>query len=245
MVRDYLSEQSLYVMQNQYGLIKIGRSLNPEQRRRALETCEDCRISLVHVRPNEGCREEEFHLRLHQHRLAGEWFDGTEEARGAVQAALAGDTNLSWPFRFDPAGASAWLDGFWARQDQAHVQREIGRSHNRLRDLNRASWVWDAVLWDLHWLMEAGIRPIGSVDRGPDGEVIQRTWVEGQELIVPRFTADLSAALSLWPSFDRPSDWSGSIIDCCKSAIDARRRHWSKRKGMRAASFRPLIAREF
>jgi hypothetical protein len=241
-VRNYVPNQALYVMQNQHGLIKVGRSLDPELRRRALEYSEECSISLVLVRPNEGHREEEVHLQLGEHRVAGEWFDCTPQARRAIEAALAPDQCVAWPCTLDRAGAKAWLEGFWERQDTAHIQREISRAYSRLRDMNEPGWVWDGVLWDLHWLMETGIRPSGSVERDANGAVVQRTWVEGQELMVPRFTAERAAAMTLWPEGDRPAEFPGSVVDCCKAAIEARRARWRNRMGLRRAGSKPIAS---
>lgn len=41
--------EHLYVMQNQFGLVKIGKSVDVELRRRRLSKADNCEITLVHA----------------------------------------------------------------------------------------------------------------------------------------------------------------------------------------------------
>lgn len=231
--RTYLPEQALYVMQNEFGLIKIGRSIDPHHRLRALESTEACAISLIHFHPGQGRREEQVHLLLEEHRIAGEWFSGSDESRAAVEAALLVETDAEWAFVHDVEGSDRWLKGYWDRQGNSYVRREISRFHNQVQRLEQVGWVADSLFWDLHCLMEYGERPRGTFDRDENGIVVERTWIDGHAFVVPRFTTEIDAALSLWPEQDRPTVWSGTALECCVAAMDARRVRYRERNGIR------------
>ena len=74
------TSQHLYVMQNEFGLIKIGRSIAVESRRQNLQQTDRCQIEIVAVFDFWGSLEETIHLELEEFRLIGEWFAGDEEA---------------------------------------------------------------------------------------------------------------------------------------------------------------------
>jgi hypothetical protein len=75
------------------GRVKIGRSANPEMRRRGLQSSTPALLTLVHVtdeRDDSSYVETTAHHLLAAKRLAGEWFDVTqEEAIAAVREAMA------------------------------------------------------------------------------------------------------------------------------------------------------------
>jgi len=100
------SDQHLYVMQNEHGLIKVGRSVDPERRRLALQISCWCRLELVAILPNRGGEEEWTHMQLATHRLGHEWFAGTLEAKHAVSRLLCLGTVIIWPFDLIEALAS-------------------------------------------------------------------------------------------------------------------------------------------
>ncbi len=52
--RPSIEDQHLYIMQNEHGFIKVGRSENPEKRRRSLEIHERCKISIVGIFSSEA-----------------------------------------------------------------------------------------------------------------------------------------------------------------------------------------------
>lgn len=75
----------LYVMQAVSGRVKIGRTADPEKRRRSLETASGHRVFLIAALPNMGRRELSIHIRLKAYRLIGEWFSGTPEGQAAIE----------------------------------------------------------------------------------------------------------------------------------------------------------------
>jgi len=73
------------------GLLKIGRSSKPEERRRALEASHAFRMEIVSVFPQKGHLEQEVHRRLahcrYAHGAGTEWF--VVDRRSALETILA------------------------------------------------------------------------------------------------------------------------------------------------------------
>lgn len=115
-------------MQNEFGLIKIGRSIDVERRRLTLQSTERCRIQTVEIYTGCGDMEEDIHLDMDDHRLAGEWFDGSDESRATLCELISCDNPpIGWPYAYDPSGASAWLDHINVVRHAAAIRRELYR----------------------------------------------------------------------------------------------------------------------
>ena len=134
------SSQHLYVMQNEFGCIKIGRSVDPWERRRALQHTEHCTVELVAAFEGGGEDEEAIHIHLHDHRLEGEWFDGSDEARAAVHRIFELDPS-DWKFAHDPDGAAKWLDHLRVVRDAKYIYRALTGAIGQLRAATEPSWV--------------------------------------------------------------------------------------------------------
>ena len=214
--------QTLYVMQNEFGLIKIGRSLDPERRRRELAADVRCKIALVHLLPQQGHREEEIHLRLKAHMIEGEWFKGTIPSRRAILRTLPRDGNYVWPFMYDREGAKVWLEELFAQRDNRAANRQYNRllSHllsatagvsanqligNIIHYTDSTQPYWGYVLVNRKWV--PGYRP------KPFGDVI----------LCPPYSTDIHHALAIWPCEQRPASWTGSAMECAFAALKARR----------------------
>ena len=69
-------------------VLKVGRSNNPEKRRRALEACQNFHLELLAIFPGKGHLEAAVHLRLEEHRstrgAGNEWF--RIDLQGALRA---------------------------------------------------------------------------------------------------------------------------------------------------------------
>jgi hypothetical protein len=91
----------LYVMQAACGLIKVGRSIDPEARRVALSQFIVEDIALVAVLADTGKEEEAAHLKLKRYRRHIEWFSGTDVARKAVERVLCLEAPV-WPYPWQP-----------------------------------------------------------------------------------------------------------------------------------------------
>lgn len=66
-----------YVIRGDHGLVKIGRSADPEARLASLQTASPFHLDLAHVMPVAGSAfdiEQEAHAILDRYRRAGEWF---------------------------------------------------------------------------------------------------------------------------------------------------------------------------
>ena len=85
----------LYVMQAVTGLIKIGRSIHPEKRRRALEQSSGHAVRLLLVLENRGDEERLVHAALAEHRTIGEWFNDTIACRAAI-CEVVGRNKIRW-----------------------------------------------------------------------------------------------------------------------------------------------------
>lgn len=71
MRKDYL----YFIQSKETGHIKIGRSVNPEKRIKALQTGSHRQLRLIASFQDMGWREPELHEYLKKWRVSGEWFD--------------------------------------------------------------------------------------------------------------------------------------------------------------------------
>ena len=68
-------KDDLYIIQSdKTGMIKIGRSKDPEKRLKQLQTGNPNKLKLIACFKNEGWREKQIHESLRAYRLKGEWF---------------------------------------------------------------------------------------------------------------------------------------------------------------------------
>jgi Meiotically up-regulated gene 113 len=210
-------------MQSEFGLIKIGRSVNVESRRINLQTTERCKMALVEVYEGCGNMEEELHIDMDDYRLAGEWFDGSDEAREALTKLMgADDPPIEWPYIYDRKGAAEWLDHINVVRHAAAIRRELYREISILRSAEKPSWVYDSGIFYAKWRAETGRRP-GLASMKIDGETATE-WFDTESDangIVPAFTASTQNALLAWPEDLRPEQWVGSAIECCIAALTA------------------------
>ena len=211
--------QNLYVMQNEFGCIKVGRSIDPWQRRLKLCQTEHCKVELVAAFDGGGEDEETIHIELDEYRLEGEWFDGAEDARAAIQR-IFGLGPAEWKFAHDPEGAAKWLDHLRVVRDARFIRKALTREIVRLRTVTEPSWVYDSGIFWCRYLSETGNRPV-LVAEGREGETVN-VWYDPQTKkgeVLPAYTASVEAALLAWPDDIRPAEWEGSPIDCCIAAL--------------------------
>lgn len=219
----------LYLMQNNFGLIKIGRSVNPPDRRRKLEATEQCEILTVAVIENAGSMEEEVLMALDQFRLVGEWFSGESDARHAVLRAMNLPHDVQWPFELtDAEAANDWLDELESRRWLRSVDREYGRLIREMTKLAEAphdpSRWWDVHIWSAIWRFEYQVDTIVSSEKNKAGETILVGYRrELPEMVVPAYTTDIDASKQLWPEMSLPAGWLGSSWESCIAGLQARR----------------------
>lgn len=221
---DWLGD--LYVMQNSYGLIKIGRSAEPENRRRALQSREECRIQIVAIVPGEGLNEEYFHYQLRDYWIEGEWFEGSKEARAAITNLLE-LKEVTWPFKLDETGSRKWLSSFKVSRVKRKLIRQFEREIRILGEEDGSHRLADVGIW---WLIHYGELKRDPADlhalraRKPgeqDYELVENGKRTGRA--IPFYTDDIAAAMTLWPDEHRPAVWEGSARDCCIAALKARK----------------------
>lgn len=207
-------KQTLYVMQNEVGLVKIGRSLDPERRRRALQSDEQCAVNLISVLIGQGHREEATHLSLSDHLIEGEWFEGTAEAQAAISALLPELGRIDWPFLYDAGEAEAWLDGFFARRDRRSLRKQFYRMLNVHLRGGSPGYGTDAMI---------GIMISLTGRDGSNAEpttAVVRAARTSKTPGPPNYSTNLQAALAVWPDDCRPSVWEGSAHDCAIAALE-------------------------
>lgn len=80
---------SVYFIQAENGLIKIGRSKHPEKRFRALKTCSPLKLKLLKVldcnRKISILLETNLHNRFIKYRVHGEWFEPGKELLSFIE----------------------------------------------------------------------------------------------------------------------------------------------------------------
>ena len=70
-----MQNDDLYIIQSDVtGMIKIGRSKDPQKRLKQLQTGNPNKLKLIAYFEGEGWREKLLHEHLSSHRLEGEWF---------------------------------------------------------------------------------------------------------------------------------------------------------------------------
>jgi hypothetical protein len=81
------------ILDEQTGYVKLGYSVNPDQRLRELQTANSGALRVIHrarIREDRArLVEQRLHHDLNHHRVRGEWFDLTEsKARGMIDYAI-------------------------------------------------------------------------------------------------------------------------------------------------------------
>jgi len=201
-------------MQNEHGLIKIGRSDDPERRRRSLETEEMCRIAIVAVQENWGEFEEEIHIDMGECRVLGEWFEGDDFTREMSLIHFNLPPVTPWPFEYDIEAAGAWLDRVeewrWFRTIRKFITAVI-------LELKRepGSPYLDSRVW---WAMSSARQISGGISVEENGQMVVVGADATREHLLP-YSTDVEAALTLWPEGERPARWLRSAADCCSAAL--------------------------
>ena len=215
--------QTLYVLQNEFGLIKIGRSVHLNRRLRALERQEECAIQIVAALPECGHLEEPTHIALAEHAIEGEWFDGSDVTRTAIAAALPDVKTWIWPYAHDPLRAQQWLESFLGRRDakaEVRLFRRILDAH--LRPVKPGAWA-DVAVHQLMTLFDTGELPNAMVAREGE-ETVAVFWETGSQKRrrVPTYSTDLALAASLWPKEIAPLGCDQSALENCIAAMELR-----------------------
>ena len=74
-MRVKMNNDNLYIIQSDVtGMIKVGRSKDPQKRLKQLQTGNPNKLKLIASFKGEGWKEKTLHERLRRYRLEGEWF---------------------------------------------------------------------------------------------------------------------------------------------------------------------------
>lgn len=223
----------LYVMQNCCGLIKIGRSYDPENRRRLLQISDKCTIKIVKILNECGHLEENAHIHLQKFRITGEWFEGTEISKKAISKYFSFSPEFAWPFHLDRKKAAEWVRDLEFIRDKQAAERNFYRLLQRLKNSSEGNIYWESDIWKL--LHPQDNRSTGSSIENFDGlirAVLNPKFSKKKGAInvafddcVPAFTRLLDDALLVWPENERPIEWKGTALECCIAGLKASRKH--------------------
>ena len=222
------ASQHLYVMQNEFGLIKIGRSIAVETRRNNLQQTERCKIEIVAVFDLWGSLEETIHLELEEFRLIGVWFAGDDEARAAIEEVINPDAPFVWPFTYDEPRAEEWYDHLSVVRAASYINKELYRTVRDMKGSGEPSWVHDSRIHSALHLARTGQRAMISIETRNAETVVVEHREDDTESLVPAYTATVANALLVWPEDIRPASWEGTALDCCIAALEAVRRQLPK-----------------
>lgn len=210
----------LYVMQNEHGFIKIGRSDDPRRRLMEVQKSARCPVALIATFPEAGHFEEWVHIQMADHHIGFEWFEGTREAMD-VLAALLG-LELTWAYAFEGTSAHAWtkrlLDSgterYWRKRERDVIRRIKGAVTGN--GIFRAHVDGSAHL-DGYIAPHVGFRdPVVQDIRDGRPVLLARLGPSEKMTIVPAYTRSMEAALSLWlPNRGRPIQSFERAVECC------------------------------
>lgn len=213
--------QHLYVMQNEFGCIKVGRSVDPWARQYALRQTERCQVELVIAVEGGGEDEEGIHYSLRKHHLVGEWFAGTDAARKAVVKEFRPLT-LEWKFDHDPEGAAEWLDHLRVVRAAYSTRMGITREISILTTAAEPSEVYDySLLRIFHYAKAGEDAVIVRQWQRPNKPLAWQNPATGEVEPIPAYSGNVDVALSAWPDDVRPETWDGTAIECCIAALRA------------------------
>jgi hypothetical protein len=224
------AHQDLYVMQNEFGLIKIGRSVDADARRKLLQSQEQCRIELIAVLPGWGDQEERVHIALRDYHLMGEWFHGHREARAAILAAVDLPSETLWRYSINHKAARQWIEQLERWREDRKLDKEFGREIATLARADGPHYTHDISIWMLVYRGELRL-PWRMTFRDLNGAKVRMVdKLDGMpEAPIPSFTSDITAALMIWSDEDRPAIWEGSALQCCVAGLKARKRRLRRR----------------
>ncbi len=213
--------QDLYVVQNQFGLIKIGRSVAIDQRVANIQKTTRCKLLVVATFSKCGDLEETVHLGAGEFRLLGEWFCGSEKARTAINNAL-GHSIIQWPISYDASRATEWLRKLATVRELEACSKALYREITILRTADGPHWAYDVSVAAImrNPLIDGSLPDAAFITAGSKGFI---TNCDGTKRPIPRFSTEIDEALLVWPSAVRPTTFDGDAIACCIAGLSAHR----------------------
>ena len=209
----------LYVMQNEHGIVKIGRSDNPERRTLEVQKAARCKVSLIATFPDAGHFEEWLHIQMDAFAIGFEWFEGTQQSRDALASLLGIDLQWVYP---SSGNAQAWTERlmdsgaerYWRKRERDVMRRLKGAviGEGIFRNEGNGSDSLDSYI-----APHVGFRdPVCRDTRNGQPANLARFGDSEKMTLIPAYTRSMDAALSLWlpdpyrtiPTYARP-------IECC------------------------------
>ncbi len=221
---DETRTMTLYVMQNMHGLIKIGRSANPIQRRKQLRQQARCAVELVATFPNAGHFEEWVHAQLETHRAALEWFNGDDVARFAIDDLFG--AQLPWLYTFHADDAAAWIERLLDTADGRYWRRRERHAVRSLKSAASGEGIY-AMHGAGHYELDAeialglGYPCVGICSHKRETIVTVPNDGESMGSEIPHYSRSIEAAMTLWLP-DVPEAERGTYtrpVECCLAAL--------------------------
>lgn len=233
-----VGEMCLYIMQNQHGCIKIGRSVDVEQRRHALASLTKRDIAVVCKFPRCGEYEEKLLLAVRKHILFGEWFVGSKGARKEIvresvsilvtnrplkyHALLLEEAAnlLTPPYEWQQQAAEAWMKEFCESQVDKRVRKERARLIARLKAASAGMYVSGYTHLNFDIFFELFERRRRCLDPDHSASIFYRD--------APCYLSDAALARELWPQEMSDAEVKeqigpkATILDICIAGLGAR-----------------------
>lgn len=226
----------LYIIQNDHGLVKIGRSADVHSRVSALRSIDRCEIEIVYVFPGQGDHEEAAHLALANIRVTGEWFSGEPRALSRIKQYFKLPSDFQWPYSLDKRAAAKWLTWLEAERDHQARVRDFNRYLRLLRETPEGCKSLEAFIWrQIHPDDPRSAGASVQDDTGMKRVAVNPYYRDGRwqaDELVPAYTRRIEDALTVWPTGARPHLWDGNAVSCCIAALQERRKRWSRLQGI-------------
>ncbi|QKR98698.1 GIY-YIG nuclease family protein [Sphingomonas sp. CL5.1] len=202
----------LYVLQNEHGSYKVGRTWSVKRRIYEIQRSDVCKIFPIFSLNECGPWEVYIHNKIRKHVLLNEWFKGNDESRMDLQNLL--ETNLIWRTIYNQKDENKWLKDLELSKMRRYtvklLQYEIrylnDTERNKLRDYSIIDFVSKIISNDVYdRVLGTGIAQIFREE--------ERKRSYSGKYLIPDFTIDVDSALLLWPNDIRPDYWHGSAIE--------------------------------
>jgi hypothetical protein len=213
-------------MQNQLGLIKVGRSSNVERRRNRIERDDLCHARIVTVAKGQGSKEQLLLKQLASTQIIGEWHDGGDQTRLLITQFLR-LKRLPWQFELArEAQIDSWIDRIELRRSMISREKLMQRFIKKMQNFHDISQENGSRFYD--WKIGQIIYEYDE-DRSyftmPDenGNVVVFLDADEAGFSLPRYTRTIEGALQTFPAHKKPNYWEGTAWDCCIHGLIARR----------------------
>ncbi len=155
---------------------------------------------------------------LDKYQLIGEWHDGIDQCKKKLGRLINAPKNFQWPVQLaSDDEIDSWLDRVYDSRlliSHKKLYQRIISNMGKCTDNDHFHYTWKIyqILEQYENCNHVSLDEYKKVGCSSDD--------------LPKFTSDVSIALSLWPDDIRPESWVGSAWNCCVEALKIRRARW-------------------